>query len=253
MSARQKVRTFVQHGLRGAFRGLGLGVHRLPKTSRTGPIPDAAFYQPLFSPWLGYAAFERYYALAAPYTLVSRDRCYQLYALLRHALAVPGDVWECGVFRGGTAAMLAAILAEHDASGSRRLHLFDSFAGMPATDATRDLHHAGDFQDTSLAAVRRVVGRPDVVEFHAGYIPRTFAGLEQARLAFVHVDVDIYQSVVDCCAFTFPRLSSGGVMVFDDYGFPTCPGARVAVDEFAAATGVVPIVLPTGQAIIIKH
>jgi O-methyltransferase len=148
--------------------------------------------------------------------------------------------------------MLAAILAANDSSGVRRLHLFDTFAGMPDTDEALDLHQAGDFNDTSLEAVRRVVGRQDIVEFHAGYIPHTFTGLDQARIAFVHIDVDIYQSVIDCCEFTFPRLSTGGVMVFDDSGFPPCPGARLAVDEFAARTDTVPIVLPTGQAVIIK-
>jgi O-methyltransferase len=253
MPASRSIRTLVERTIKGSLRRAGLGVYRLPKVGRMGAIPDASFYRPLFSPWLGYGEFERYYALAAPYTLVSRDRCYQLYVLLRHALAVPGDVWECGVYRGGTAAMLAAILAEHDRSGARRLHLFDTFAGMPETDEVRDLHEAGDFATTSLDAVRRVVGRDDIVKFHPGYIPHTFAGLEDARLAFVHIDVDIYRSVLDSCAFTYPRLSSGGVIVFDDYGFPSCPGARQAVDEFATEAGVVPIVLPTGQAVIIKH
>lgn len=253
MPASRNARTFIERAIRGSLRRVGLGVYRLPKTGRTGAIPDAAFYRPLFSPWLGYGEFVRYYALAAPHTLVSRDRCYQLYTLLRHALAVPGDVWECGVFRGGTAAMLAAILGDNDPSGARRLHLFDTFAGMPETDEARDVHAAGDFADTSLDAVRRVVGRDETVEFHAGYIPQTFAGLEDARLAFVHIDVDIYRSVIDATAFTYPRLSSGGIMVFDDYGFPSCPGARLAVDEFAAEAGVVPLVLPTGQAVIIKH
>jgi O-methyltransferase len=253
MPASRSIRTFVDRAIKGGLRRAGLGVYRLPKVGRAGAIPDATFYRPLFSPWLGYGEFERYYALAAPHTLVSRDRCYQLYTLLRHALAVPGDVWECGVYRGGTAAMLAAILADADPSGARRLHLFDTFAGMPETDAVRDLHEAGDFATTSLDAVRRVVGRGERVEFHPGYIPDTFVGLEDARLAFVHIDVDIYRSVLDSCAFTFPRLSRGGVMVFDDYGFPSCPGARQAVDEFAIDVGAVPIVLPTGQAVIIKH
>jgi len=61
----------------------------------------------LFSPWLGQGDFERYYALAAPKTLVSADRCYVLWILLRQALNISGDIWECGVYKGGTAAMMA--------------------------------------------------------------------------------------------------------------------------------------------------
>jgi len=48
-----------------------------------------------------------------------------------------------------------------------------------------------------------------------------------------------------------PQFSAGGFF-FDDYGFPTCPGARQAVDEFFADKPEVPLVLPTGQAIVIK-
>ena len=39
-------------------------------------------------------------------------------------------------------------------------------------------------------------------------------------------------------------------MVFDDYGFPTCPGAKAAVDEFFHGRKEVPLVLPTGQAVV---
>jgi O-methyltransferase len=242
----------LKRAIQGGLRRIGVGVYRLPPTRRGAGIPDAESYRPLFSPWLGHGDFERYYALAAPRTLVSRDRCYQLYALLRHSLAVPGDVWECGVYRGGTAAMLAAILADHDRGQRRRLHLFDTFVGMPETDATRDLHHAGDFQDTSAESVRRAIGHESIVVLHPGVIPATFAGLEQARIALAHVDVDIYQLVVNCSDFIYPRLSIGGALVFDDYGFPSCPGARSAVDELCLRVGAVPIVLPTGQAILIK-
>ena len=41
-------------------------------------------------------------------------------------------------------------------------------------------------------------------------------------------------------------------LVFDDYGFPSCPGARAAVDDFFRSKPEVPLVLPTGQAVIIK-
>ena len=123
---------------------------------------------------------------------------------------------------------------------------------MPETDEKLDLVRKGDFSDTSLEEVRRVVGNPNRVEFHPGWIPDTFHNMSDAQVALAHVDVDIYRSILDCCEFIYPRLKTGGVMVFDDYGFATCPGARKAVDEFFADKPETPIVLQTGQAVAIR-
>jgi O-methyltransferase len=202
-----------------------------------GEIPDAKFYNPLFSPWEGYGEFPHYYGATADRSLVSKDRCHVLYQLALQALSVAGDFWECGVYKGGTAAMLAEILARH--SGHRkRLCLFDTFAGMPDTDPERDTHKPGDFSDTDLDSVKEAVGHADLVSYHAGRIPQIFRGLGAAEIALAHIDVDIHRSVMDCCTFIFPRLSCGGF--FDDYGFPCCPGARAAVDAYFAGTDSLP-------------
>lgn len=213
-------------------------------------IPDAALYRPLYSPWLAGGDFAKYYAHAAPRTLVSPDRCYVLYALLLQSLGVEGDVWECGVYQGGTAAMIAAVLAGRRAE--KRLWLFDTFEGMPHTDPGRDLHKAGDFADTSLESVAAYLGHAERCVLRKGEIPSTFAGLEGARIALAHIDLDIYQAVGDSLRFIWPRLSRGGFIVCDDYGFPTCPGARIAVDEFFSDGKAVPLCLPTGQAIVFR-
>lgn len=217
---------------------------------RIRPEPPP-LYQPLYSPWLDQAGeFGAYYRLARPRTLVSADRCYILYRLLLQSLAVEGEVWECGVYQGGTAAMMAAILG--DKLPAKKLYLFDTFEGMPETDAAADLHAKGDFSDTSVEAVAQYVGHAGLCVIRKGFIPQTFAGLESARIALAHVDVDIYRSVKDCLEFIWPRLSPGGFIVCDDYGFPTCPGARAAVDEFFAGKAAIPLCLPTGQAVIFK-
>jgi O-methyltransferase len=213
-------------------------------------IPDADLYRPFFSPWLGQSEFRTYYDIALPKTLVSPDRCYILYTLLRQAMHIKGDVWECGVYKGGTAAMMAAILKDN--CPSKRLYLFDTFEGMPETDDDKDLHKKGDFSDTSLVAVTNYIGPDYVCVFRKGFMPETFIGLESAQIAFAHIDVDIYKSIIDCLQFIWPRLSYGGFIVFDDYGFPTCPGARLAVDEFFEREACVPLCLPTGQALIFK-
>jgi O-methyltransferase len=97
-----------------------------------------------------------------------------------------------------------------------------------------------------------VVTRLEKALVFKGFIPQTFAGVAERRFAFAHVDVDIYQSIKDSCEFIYPRLNPGGWMVFDDYGFPSCAGGKRAVDEFFAGKPEVPIVLPTGQALVTK-
>jgi O-methyltransferase len=228
----------------------GYEVRRAGKPGQLS-IPDAEFYAPLFSPWKGYGEFAEYGELARPYALVSPDRLYVLWSLARNAIQLHGDFWECGVYKGGTARMLAVFLSRN-AGPEVKLHLFDTFAGMPESDREKDVHQKGDFSDTSLAAVRQVVGNRERVEFHPGWIPESFREAPDRPVALAHVDVDIYRSVGDCCEFIYPRLPVGGVMVFDDYGFPTCPGARKAVDEFFHGKPETPMVLGTGQAVVIR-
>lgn len=223
---------------------------RLPDPPGSPPIPDRELYRPLFSPWLGGGEFRRYFELAAPQTLVPPDSCYVLQTLLQQTLQVQGDVWECGVYKGGTAAMMAAMLK--DAGSFKKLHLFDTFAGMPETNATKDWCRKGDFADTSVEAVTSNVGHPEISVIHQGFIPHSFAGLENARIAFAHIDLDIYQSILDSLDFIWPRLSVGGLVVFDDYGLLTCPGARAAVDEFFKDRPCTPLCLSTGQAVAFK-
>lgn len=216
------------------------------------PIPDRELYRPVFSPWLGDREFRQLYGQVRNHSLVSADRCWVLYTLARQALAVPGEFWECGVYKGGTAAMLARVMERGAAPAARTLRLFDTFGGMPETRGDKDWHRAGDFSDTSLEQVKNLVKAGERADYRVGTIPQTFADLEGAVIALAHVDVDVYQSVLDACRFIYPRLAPGGFMVVDDYGFVTCPGARAAVDEYFRALEARPLVLPTGQAVVFK-
>src|SRR5262245_10402180 len=76
--------------------------------------------------------------------------------------------------------------------------------------------------------------------------------LENNRYSFVHVDVDLYQSTLDCCEYFYTRLVPGGIMLFDEYGFPSARGEKDAVDEFFSDKPESPIALPTGQGMVLK-
>jgi O-methyltransferase len=223
---------------------------------RTSNIRDDDFYSNkftpsfwMFSPWLGYGNFQKVIERAQGYTACSPDRIWILTQAAQQCLHIEGDFVECGVYRGGTAGVLADMV-EH--KPGKKLRLFDTFDGMPEVDTEKDLHAKGDFSDASLSLVKKHVGKDSVTVYYQGLIPDTFNGLEGMRIAFAHIDVDIFSSVRACCEFIFPRLTQGGILVFDDYGFKSCPGAREAVDDYFRDTGLVPLVLPTGQAVVFK-
>jgi O-methyltransferase len=202
-----------------------------------------------YHPWERDSSFRRHYDALKTYTLVPVVQCWIIYSLARQALCRDGEVWECGVYRGGTALLLRGLRDELNSKA--HLRLFDTFAGMPETDPAKDIHRSGHFCETSLAYVKAVVGE-EGTSYHQGCIPRTFEGLEQSSIAFAHVDLDLYDGILESCRFIYPRLVKGGVIVFDDYGYPSCPGARAAVDEFFSGRTEVPLILPTGQALVFK-
>ena len=192
--------------------------------------------------------FNELMSLVDGHTLNDKVRCYMLYQYAQQVATLPGDVAEVGVYKGGTAKLLAQSVASTD----KTVHLFDTFAGMPSSDPAKDVFKEDDLTDTSLDGVQAFLQDCPNVRFHPGLFPLTASEVEQRTFCLVHIDVDIYQSVLDCCRFFYPRLHPGGAIVFDDYGFLTCPGGKMAVDEFFADKPEHPCYLPTGQCVVIR-
>jgi O-methyltransferase len=235
---------------RRLLAGSGYFRFRTWLASRGTTIPDAHLYQPLFSPWQGTPDFAEHDRAIRKHTLVSPDRCFVLWRTLQQALRLPGDVVECGVFRGGTALLEARTLA--GAGAARQLHLFDSFQGVGEEVSAEESFCPGQFGRTSAAHVRQLLAGHPFVRLHVGFIPETFVGLELEQVAWAHVDLDLHDAIRDAITFLYPRLVPGGFLIFDDYGFPSCPGARRAVDEAFADKPEVPLCLPTGQCLVVK-
>lgn len=183
------------------------------------------------------------------YTLVDHARCYILFQFAKQAAELHGDVAEVGVYKGGTAKLLALTFLPR---AKKTVHLFDTFEGMPPAEAEKDHHREGDLGDTSLEAVQRQLQDCDNVQLYKGRFPDTAGAIENSRFCMVHIDADIYRSVKDSCEFFYPRLERGGIMVFDDYGFISCPGARKAVDEFFSDKAELPVYLPSGQCVVMR-
>jgi O-methyltransferase len=186
-------------------------------------IHDSYAYNPHYSPWL-----EKCFASMAlgvrGNTGLKPQSLYTLVHFLGETYTLEGDVLECGVWRGGSAKILRGTILEK--FPNRKLYLFDSFEGMEKVSESDDSHEIGDFKDTSLNYVKNFVTNhsekeesifDEVVIFKQGWIPETFAGLENIKICFAHVDLDLYQSISDALNFIYPRMVSRGFIVFDEY------------------------------------
>ncbi len=156
-------------------------------------------------------------------------------------LGVAGDIVECGVYRGGSAAVLGAEMLALGDEPQRKLWLFDSFAGMPPAG-----EQDGEFSHTlegtyvgSEAETRRLLALADVpasrFQIVTGFYADSFPTVNTPQTALLHVDCDFYDPVKLTLEKFYPRLSPGGFVVLNDYGI--YKGARTATDEFLQANG----------------
>jgi O-methyltransferase len=211
----------------------------------------------VYSPWFEKAFLRDVYEPLADLTLLTEDRCYLLDRLVRLCALMDGDMAELGVYKGGGALVIGRALREARASmgvPAPKLYLFDSFEGMPPTSGhDAKVHAQGDFGDTSVEAVAKVMAPFPFAILRKGYIPDSLKGLENEKFSFVHCDLDLYKSTIDSLHFFYGRLVPGGVMLFDDYGIRIYENAeKKAVDEFFADKPEKPISLANGQTVVVK-
>lgn len=157
---------------------------------------------------------------------------------------IPGDVIETGVWRGGTCILMRGILKAHG-DDARKVFVADSFAGLPPPDKERypadkgDTHHKYGELAISRAQVeenfRKYGLLDDQVIFVEGFFEDTLHKLENERFALIRLDGDMYSSTIQALDALYPKLSSGGFCIIDDFGLKGC---EKAVLDYRAAHGI---------------
>jgi len=175
-----------------------------------------------------------------PYTMIGQKRLDNLEVLLTRIIeeGVPGDVIECGVWRGGASIFMRGVMKARGAL-DRTLWLADSFCGLPPPEAPEDTgYDLTSFTALAIDAetVREGFRRFDLldegVRFLEGWFADTLPRAPIGRLALMRLDGDLYKSTIDALEPLYPKLERGGYVVIDDYGaFPPC---RQAVHDFRA-------------------
>jgi hypothetical protein len=167
------------------------------------------------------------------------------------ALRLPGDFVECGVWRGFCSAVIADYV--DFARVPKQFYLYDTFDGIPPQyDSER--HDSPDFHEASLyeSVVQRFARYPNV-RVVRGIVPDSFTQAAPETIAFMHIDMNSSKAEIAALEVLFDRVSPGGFIIFDDYGWTGYAAQQTAEDEFMRARGHRILELPTGQGFLIKH
>lgn len=155
---------------------------------------------------------------------VTHNEAYQIFMGINNTKKIKGDIAEVGVYKGGTAKVIAR------AKGSKKLHLFDTFEGLPKrTKHDSEELYTGLF-NVEFEEVKNYLQDEKEVYFYKGLFPKTAKPIEKVIFSFVHLDVDLYESTLDCLKFFYVRMSKGGIIISHDY--QNLIGVRKAFDEF---------------------
>ena len=203
--------------------------------------------------WRSDKEFLSDYDHLSPLNPYSQDRKYTLREFARYTRKMAGSLAECGCYEGASAYFLAK------ENPDAEIHLFDSFEGL-STPSSDDASHISDnpeWRQGDLRAddykIKKLLHAYPNVTIHKGWIPEVLEPTHNLQFRLVHIDVDLFQPTLDSLRFFYSRMTPGGVIVLDDYGFTNCPGAFKAANEFMADKSEYILHLPTGQGVIIRQ
>ena len=228
-----------QNKFRNILRLLGIDIVRRPKGDEYKLPPD-----------FDEASIELVKAVK-PFSMTSPERIFALCEAVKHVVRneIPGDIVECGVWRGGSMMAVAQTLTKLK-SFNKKLYLFDTFDGMSApteADVSIDNKSASSllqsnnkdrdnsvwcFADVdSVRAVVNNAGYPaDNIHYIKGRVEQTIPSNAPSSISLLRLDTDWYESTKHELIHLYPRISPNGVLIIDDYGH--WKGARKAVDEY---------------------
>lgn len=183
------------------------------------------------------------------------DRCYTLYKVAKAVAKIDGDLAECGCRQGKSTRF---ILSGSGIDSDKMMHIFDSFEGLSApTGKDKLISGNSAWKPNALATSEDVLVNnlqmyEHMIAIYKGWIPDRFNEIADRKFSMVHIDVDLYEPTLESLKFFYDRMVPRGVIICDDYGSTSCPGAKKAFDDFFADKPEAMMEMPTEQAIVVK-
>jgi len=165
------------------------------------------------------------------------------YEFFKMAQKIPGEIVECGVFKGASFARFAMFRDLFGNPLSKKIIGFDVFGKFPKTKFSQDnklrkkfIDEAGE-SSISVSQLQQVLKNKKIdklVELVKGDITKTIPAYIKSnphlKISLLNLDTDIYEPAVTILEQFYPRISRGGILILDDYG--VFPGETKAVDDY---------------------
>ena len=175
--------------------------------------------------------------------LLKPSELFLIYSFAKNQTYIDGDYAEVGVFKGTSAKIIC------EAKENKHLHLFDTFEGLPEISKIDSKFKTKMF-GSNYQKVKEKLSKYQNVFIYKGLFPETGRSIQDRKFAFVHLDVDIYQSTKDCLDFFYDKMSKNGILISHDYN---AQGVKKAFEEFLNNKPEKVIQLPMSQCMIIKR
>jgi hypothetical protein len=168
---------------------------------------------------------------------------------------------ECGVYRGDMTWMMTEMVDLRRAA--KKFYIYDTFTGfVPQYSSAADFPGAPQYLDhidkqyrasDIESYVRNRFRNKDYVVVTKGIVPDVLHEIAPERIAFLHLDLNSPRAETGALEVLLDRVSPGGIIIFDDYGWKHFQNHKEATDRYMAERGQVIMELPTGQGLMIKR
>lgn len=187
-----------------------------------------------------------------------RYRTFELVAKQINNENVVGVVAELGVFRGHFSSLINEQFKDRD------IYLFDTFEGFDDQEVEQEIESGRcderfvkEHKQTSVDLMLSNLPYSQKAKVCKGFFPESISEeAKDEKYAFVSLDVDLEESMVEGLRFFYPRLSSGGMIFIHDYNTYYLEGIKNAVKRYEVEIGKrlnrVPIADRAGTLIITK-
>jgi len=178
------------------------------------------------------------------YSMVEKSLFSSIYYEKNKINLLDGDIVECGVYKGGMSLFLTKLFSD------KKIWLVDSYDegfqdihndALYKTDKIDDPHKKGypirnGQTGISLEQVKKFFndfeeGSNPNVNYLKGYVKDVLNPqiCPIDKISLLRIDVDAYSATREVLEFLYPKVVSGGMIIFDDANIDS---ARIAIEEF---------------------